>query len=428
MSRLLKIILLITGLTGVRRLWKRRSSAPPDVPAAAGETEDDEQTSWLQRLPLKRWLKEVAAILGVMAVGGFLVAASGIIPITASSGHWAITRWFLSFSMHRSVATHTLGMDAPPLDDPALVIKGAGHYETGCRPCHGSPALRQPRIAAEMTAEPPYLPSEIPKWEDEELFYIVEHGVKFTGMPAWPAREREDEIWAMVAFLRELPGMSAEEYRRLAEGDTPGSGEPTPIHSLLSPQEVPPAVTLSCARCHGVGGHGRGAGAFPRLAGQKPAYLLASLQAYAQGERHSGIMQPVAAGLDDEAIRELARYYSRQDVPAPARTAGWITPDAIARGDSIAHRGIPRLGVPSCVDCHGPGTAPTNPLYPLLAGQYADYLVLQLDLFKEGRRGGSPFARIMHESVDRMKQQDLRDVAAYYASLSLAAHADSLGR
>src|SRR5687767_11189958 len=106
----------------------------------------------------KRWAIEVAVILLVLGVVGFLGAASGIVPIDASSGHWSVTRWFLQFSKKRSVATHTLGAEAPPPDRPWLAVKGATHYEVGCRACHGSPELRAPRVAQKMLPVPPYLP------------------------------------------------------------------------------------------------------------------------------------------------------------------------------------------------------------------------------------------------------------------------------
>src|SRR5688572_21118940 len=154
-----------------------------------------------------------------LALGGLVVAASGAVPIEASSGHWAITEWFLQFSKRRSVATHTLGMDLPALESPSLVLKGAGHYETGCRPCHGGPDLRRPTLARAMTPPPPDLRGRVAEWDSEELFYIVKHGIKLTGMPAWPTQERDDEVLAVVAFLLELPDLDADGYRRLVHGD-----------------------------------------------------------------------------------------------------------------------------------------------------------------------------------------------------------------
>lgn len=363
------------------------------------------------------WAWKAAVLLVVLAVGGFLVAASGLIPIKASSGHWPITAWLLHFSMQRSVATHTLGLQAPALDDPDLVLRGAGHYETGCRPCHGSPDFQKPRIVQYMTPHPPYLPPVIPTWDSEELFYIVKHGVKFTGMPAWPTQQRNDEVWDMVAFLRLLPALDATEYRRLVDGETTTTTDGLlPIQDLAPASAVSQALITSCARCHGVDGEGRGTGAFPRLAGQRPAYLYAALQAYAHGTRHSGVMGPIAAGLSRDSMRELALHYGKMPAP-PASPLSQETLLAIERGREIATRGIPPRRVPACAACHGPGTTPRNPVYPGLAGQHADYLVLQLELFKHERRGGSAYAHLMRPVASRLTPEQIRDVALYYASL-----------
>jgi cytochrome c553 len=345
-----------------------------------------------------------------------LVAVSGIMPLKASSGHWAITAWFLHFTMRRSVATHTLGLQAPALDAQRLVLQGAGHYETGCRPCHGSVDLPLPRIAQQMTPPPPYLPPRITTWEPAELFYIVKHGVKFTGMPAWPSQQRDDEVWAMVAFLRTLPELDAEGYQRLVHGEAAARRAVTPLADIMRPEQVPQAVTASCARCHGADGRGRGVGAFPKLAGQRPAYLFAALQAYARGERHSGTMGPIAAGLSLDEMHELALYYSSRRQPSPPLPPQDATP-ASERGRVIAERGIPPQRVPACVACHGPGATRRNRFYPRLAGQYADYLVQQLELFHQEHRGGSSYAHLMRPVATRLTQQQMRDVAQYYASL-----------
>lgn len=365
---------------------------------------------------LKPWIRRATILIAVFAVIGFLVAASGIVPIKASSGHLAVTRWFLQFAKSRSVATHTMTLDLDPPREPWLALKGAGHYESGCRPCHGSPGLKSPPIAAAMTPRPPYLPPVIAERDPEELFYVVKHGIKFTGMPAWPSQQRDDEVRAMVAFLLELPKLDAESYRRLVHGGAPAGGAAVPALEELAGSGAPRAVTSSCGRCHGMDGSGRGSAAFPALAGQHREYLLRALDAYARGARHSGMMRPIAAGLTPEERRELADYYA--SLPHRASGGGGNTTAAeIARGRIIAMEGLPEQGVPSCMDCHGPGDHRHNQAYPNLEGQYADYLVLQLELFQDGRRGGSPYAHLMSHVATRLKPEQMRDVAAYYASL-----------
>jgi hypothetical protein len=50
---------------------------------------------------------------------------------------------------------------------------------------------------------------------DGELFYIIENGVRLTGMPAWGGSEHEEESWHLVRFIRHLPELTAEERRRM---------------------------------------------------------------------------------------------------------------------------------------------------------------------------------------------------------------------
>lgn len=354
----------------------------------------------MKRTPLKR-----GAALFALAAGGLLVAASGIVPTRASSGHWAITEAFLQFAMRRSVATHSLGVRAPELDAPGLVLMGAGHYETGCRSCHGAPGVAQSPIARAMLPRPPDLRERAAGRKPEELFTVVRHGLKFTGMPAWPAPHRDDEVWAVVAFLRVLPGLDDAGYRLLVHGER---APPAP------PQDVPAAAAQACARCHGLDGLGRGGGIYPKLAGQRADYQRNALEAYARGERRSGIMGPIAAGLSAEAIGRLSGYYSR--LPS-ARGARPRELEAVARGRSIAERGIRERRVPACVKCHGPKGEPVNAAYPVLAGQPADYLELQLRLFKEGGRGGSAFAHLMAPIAARLTRAEMRDVALYFEAV-----------
>ncbi len=216
----------------------------------------------------------------------------------------------------------------------------------------------------------------------------------------------------MVAFLQRFPGLKDEEYRRLVNGDLAMAGTALSIDALESPE--PRAVATSCARCHGVDGLGRGSGAFPLLAGQQARYLDLSLQAYARGARHSGIMGPIAAGLSINEMAELARYYSG----LPKRPSLQTQPEAasvIERGRAISQQGIPAQRVPACVACHGPSDIARNPIYPKLAGQYLDYLVLQLELFKNENRGGTAHAHLMRQVAARLSPEQIRAVALYYS-------------
>ena len=278
--------------------------------------------------------------MGVAAMTALMVI-SGVVPIKASSGHWAITAAFLDFAKTRSVSTYSWGVTAPALEDDALILRGAGHYETACRPCHGGPDRHVPPVMSAMTPPPPVLMDRVPRWAPEELFTIVKHGIKFTGMPAWPVQQRNDEIWAMVAFLRRMPQLDAAGYRRLVYGEREAQAN-LPSTGSESP---PRAVRDVCWRCHGVDGTGRGQGAFPSIAGQRAPYLYGSLRAYRDRRRFSGIMGEIATRLSDDEMREIAMYFERLPARAPAASDD----DARAQGGEIAAQGVPERDIPACV-------------------------------------------------------------------------------
>lgn len=382
-------------------------------------------------------------LVGLMvAVFGVMFVAMGLVSIAADRGHWPLTENVLRITMSHTVRMRTLRTQVPPLDQPALVLKGAGHYATGCMPCHGAPGQDRSLLVLKMVPEPPILSDTVVQREPSELFWIVKHGLKYTAMPAWPALQRDDEVWAMVAFLEALPEMTPARYRQLAYGPVTSSERAGNL-MLLDDLLAPPMSTLeNCARCHGDLGQGRGAGAFPKLAGQSEEYLLASLQAFASSERHSGVMEPIAAGLDQETMRALARHYAAlgNDLPRypdlsmdpiagaaaiAASPAGETAPTNVApgspvRGARLALEGLAVGRVPACQHCHGPDAVDRNPLYPKLAGQYPQYLALQLHLFQQERRGGTPYHHVMQQAASSLSAQQIEDLAAFYGQGAIA--------
>jgi len=86
------------------------------------------------------------------------------------------------------------------------------------------------------------------------------------------------------------------------------------------------------------------------LHGQPADYLLASLKAYAEGKRRSGIMQPLAADLAPEDMRELADYYA--GLPHPQMPSTSADAAVAERGRKLVVEGVPSANVPPCATCH----------------------------------------------------------------------------
>lgn len=346
--------------------------------------------------------KHLAIALAILPFAAVLAAWIGFFNVGASTGHWKITEWFLHFAMRSAVRTYALSVDVPEELPRHAIQPAAGHFARGCAICHGAPGEPRSPAAMRMLPRPPDLSTVVGDWTDAELFRIVKHGVRFTGMPAWPTQARDDEVWAMVAFLRELPAMDAATYRHLAYG------EALPV--LPAPADLEQALA-DCARCHGGDGMGRSA-ATPVLAGQSEAYLLDSLRAYLANARPGGVMSLPATAAGEQLLPMLARHYAGLRRPA-APPAEPVDAALLSAGESIAQSGLPARDVPACLGCHD---GRRNPAYPLLFGQPADYIRAQLALFRDGKRGGSRFAHLMHNVAQGLSDDDIRAVAAYFAA------------
>jgi cytochrome c553 len=358
----------------------------------------------------------LASGLAVLAAAGIVLFAwSGIYNVAASRGHFAVVRWFLEFGMRNSVELHAAPIRTPGLDDPALVERGAGHFHTGCAPCHGAPGVEPNPIAQKMLPHPPELSAAVPGWYPNELFWIVKHGLKYTGMPGWPASSRDDEVWAVVAFLVRLPKMDAGEYRRLTQADS----EAPESERLRNAGALLDTAAVVCARCHRSKGEGGSAGGVPRIAGQRADYIAMTLRDYARGTRPSGIMGPVALGLTGAEHRQLAEHYASQSITGEPSPQGRPAPaEALQLGATIATEGMLSRSIPPCESCHGPkGTAEgKDPRFPALAEQSAAYLEQQLRLWRDGKRGGT-LGQIMSGAVGKITDEQIHAVSLYYAAL-----------
>jgi cytochrome c553 len=356
--------------------------------------------------PTRRTIRLGLAAAGALALGAFLFLWSGLYTVAASRGHWAVTEWLLTFTMRNSVKTHAWGIESPPLDRPDLVALGAGHFHGGCAFCHGAPGMPAGPVTGSMLPPPPDLATQMRPWRDRELFWIVKHGIKYTGMPAWPAQRRDDEVWAVVAFLRRLPALDADAYRALALGE---------LRISRTGREPGETTTAACAHCHGDARNAPASALVPLLHGQPVEFLAAALHAYANGRRASGIMQPLAADLDPAERDRAARYYAAlQPPPTPLN----VQPEVVAaaeRGRRLAEQGD--AGIPPCAGCHG---AAAYNVYPRLAGQNRAYMANRLRLWKGGLAPGTAGEAIMAPIARALSERQIEDASAYFAQAATA--------
>jgi len=263
-------------------------------------------------------------------------------------------------------------------------------------------------VTLSMLPAPPDLSSAMLEGKDEELFWIVKHGIKYTGMPAWVSQRRDDEVWAVVAFLRRIESTDGAAYRALALGfaETSESGRE------IAKEEGAVEAAVACVRCHGAEGRGPRSALVPVLHGQSADALIEALRAYADGKRESGVMQPIANDLTPEDTERVAGYYAA--LSFPPREMSESGEADLAKGRAIFEQGDAANGIPACIACHGEEALPT---YPRLAGQSRRYVESQLHLWKTATTRHTEAAEIMTPVARALSDAQIRDVAAYLESM-----------
>ena len=149
-----------------------------------------------------------AAALLVSAI----VVVSGAYNIAADDSHYAVTRDLIEYMRDRSIAVRSAGIAVPNLTGAKMIADGASDYDEMCTSCHLAPGLAENEMRPGLNPKPPILAS-IPVGDPVEQFWIVKHGLKMTGMPAWGVTHSDAEIWNIVAFLQKLPSLSPQQYR-----------------------------------------------------------------------------------------------------------------------------------------------------------------------------------------------------------------------
>ncbi len=165
-----------------------------------------------------RLLFRLVVLLVVLSAVAWALAFSGWYNVAATEPHWKPVRQFLMFGMDRSVEHHAEGIAAPGnLADTAVIHKGFEHYQEMCVECHGAPGVKRSEMAEGLNPKPPRLLYAAKEMKPGELFWITKNGVKMSGMPGFGPTHTDEEIWAIAAFVKQLPNLDSAAYAGLQE-------------------------------------------------------------------------------------------------------------------------------------------------------------------------------------------------------------------
>jgi mono/diheme cytochrome c family protein len=195
---------------------------------------------------MKKIISTIFVIIILAAAGGAYFIFSGTYNVAATNQDPEWMNWALSETREQSIERRSEDVIPPAdtvLNDPKTIREGYEHYNEMCVVCHGAPGVEAGEARQGLNPKPPLLAKVAGGTSVREMFWVIKHGIKMTGMPAWGPTHSDDKIWSIVAFVKKLPGMSPEEYKAMAEGSVPETkehveGAPVKEIDLEHPREV----------------------------------------------------------------------------------------------------------------------------------------------------------------------------------------------
>ena len=160
------------------------------------------------------------AFIGFLGIVGGIAALvfffGGYYSIAATEEDPKIVEWALTAVRNMSIGHHAT--DAPPatFNDAATVQAGARAFATrGCVLCHGGPGADWAKFSEGLRPDPPDLKDIAGELAPQEIFWVVKNGINMTGMPSFARAGLDDkEIWSIAAFVKKIPSVSAEDFKK----------------------------------------------------------------------------------------------------------------------------------------------------------------------------------------------------------------------
>ncbi len=155
----------------------------------------------------------IGPLLAAGAVGG--IFWTGAYDVAATKIPGDLETKIAAFAVNHAVQKRA-PVQTNPFSTPEDIRAGLVSYQQNCFACHGARGIPETTFGRGLNPPAPDLTlSFVRRLSDGELYWIVSHGIRMTGMPAFLPTHTEDEIWKIVAFVRHMPDMTKEEQRAL---------------------------------------------------------------------------------------------------------------------------------------------------------------------------------------------------------------------
>lgn len=268
-------------------------------------------------------------------------------------------------------------------------------FEQECAGCHGSNGKGMTALGSANLTDDIWLHGQ--EWDD--IYHNILLGIS-NQMPAFGKRLSSNQLLAVSAYIISL---QKDPLSHIA------AAKPQQNSNNKVKVDAPQSATV-CMSCHGKNGIG-GIGNNPRLDGLSKTYIANQLHNFKNGNRTNALMTSMAKPLNDDAITQLANYFSSQ--PALISNNSKVVMGSTAA--KIVHEGDPARQIVACTTCHGAALQGLAD-FPILVQQDAGYLKKQLLDWKSGKRKGDA-NNVMHNIASALTATEISEIADYISTL-----------
>jgi mono/diheme cytochrome c family protein len=177
---------------------------------------------------MKRLLRFTAisvAVLALLAVGAWLYMRTAMHGFSARAEPSHVEAMMAGYARATAMPSSARNMKNPVVLTPAVQQEALAHFADHCAVCHGNNGDGQTMFGKGMYPKPPDLRGETQVRSDGEIFYVIENGIRMSGMPAFGGEDSAEATWKLVHFIRHLPKLTTAEEAQMEELNPKGPDE-----------------------------------------------------------------------------------------------------------------------------------------------------------------------------------------------------------
>jgi mono/diheme cytochrome c family protein len=159
---------------------------------------------------MKAFLLGILLTIAAILVAGIFIAETGRVDMRADQTPPQWERRLAGGAMDASVDRYAPKATNPLQASTDNLVAGATVYEEHCAMCHGDPARPTSPVGRSLYPRAPQFVSDAADMGDSDNYYITEHGVRWTGMPAWKSVLSDKDIWEVVTFIGHMGNLPPE--------------------------------------------------------------------------------------------------------------------------------------------------------------------------------------------------------------------------